>query len=107
MQRCFHRALTSFERQRKLAATTGQTLKGAVVDRFKWALAEDVFILHAENHGYLTPLAVFVEHHERFFTYFDTGVVCHPTDQNVVVFWDMTGPWYGKRRDRRLIPGPA
>jgi hypothetical protein len=87
------------ERQENLSSRSGRSLKEVMVDQLGWLLDTEVFVLYAPEHGYQTNLAVFLEYHERFFTYFDTGVVCHPTDQNVVVFWDGTGPYYGKRRD--------
>src|SRR5262249_53861158 len=92
----------SRERQEKIAGRSGRTLREVLLDEFKWAPDAKVFVLHAPEHGYQTTVAVFLEYSERFFRYFDNGVVCHPTDQNVVVFWDTTGPYFGKRRDRCL-----
>jgi hypothetical protein len=95
----------SRERQEKLGTTTGRALKDVLLDEFKWAPDAKVIVLHAPEHGYLTTVDVFLEHSERFFRYFDNGVVCHPTDQNVVVYWDTTGPYFGTRRDRCLTNG--
>lgn len=99
------RVFKTRERQEKLAARSGRTLEGVLLHEFEWMQDSDLFVLHAPEHGYPTNVTVFLGYHQRFFGYFDTGVVCHPTDRNVVVYWDTAGPYFGKRRDRRLLDG--
>jgi hypothetical protein len=92
----------SRDRQAKLAARTGKSLKEVLIEQFGWHLDEEVVLLHAPEHGYQTKLVTFLENNERFLCYFDTGFLCHASDRNVVVFWDGAGPYFGRRRDRSL-----
>lgn len=97
------RLFDSRARQDKLALRTGNGLKEILIEQFGWHINERVFLLHAPEHGYRMTLTTFRENQERFLGYFDIGFLCHATDLNVVVFWDGTGPYYGKRRDRCLV----
>jgi hypothetical protein len=53
----------------------------------------------------MADLGTFLEYEERFLVYFDTGILCHPSDVNVVVFWVGNGPYFGRRRNRILRGG--
>ncbi len=96
------KVFASRDKQAKAGVKTGRTLKDVLKGEFVWDENSPLFVLHSPEHGYETTVALFLQYAERFFTYFDSGVVVHPTDQNVLVYWDTTGPWFGKRRDRRL-----
>jgi hypothetical protein len=95
------RVFKSRERQEK-PRRSGKTLKQTLIEEFSWCSDNDVFLLYATTHGYMTDLGTFLEFQERFVTYFETGILCHPKDVNVVVFWEGNGPYFGRRRDRKL-----
>jgi hypothetical protein len=92
----------SRERQDHRASKSGKALKDTLIDQFGWKIEDQILMLYAPEHGYQTYLSTFLEYQTRFLIYFDTGILCHPSDQNVVVFWECNGPYFGCRRDRCL-----
>lgn len=69
---------------------------------FPWPDDDRVFFLVRHGIGYETPWRVHVAHWECFPSWYEEGLLFHPTAREVAVFWEDSAMFFGRRSKRRL-----
>lgn len=72
---------------------------------FPWPEDDRVFFLVRHGIGYETPWRVHVAHSASFPGWYEEGLLLHPTEREVAVFWEVSAIFFGRRSKRRLSMG--
>lgn len=87
----------------------GGSQPSTLVARFRqllpWPDDDIVFFLVRRGAGYQTFWGLYLQHWERFLGWYDEGLLLHPTAREVLVFWEVSAVFVGRRNKRRLLRG--
>ncbi len=82
--------------------TQAPSLSALLQRHFKWAADETVFFLTRCGTGYEARWSTFVRYCEWFLGWYDEGLLFHPTEREVAVFWENSAMYVGVRHTRQL-----
>lgn len=75
----------------------------AIREIITWPEEATVFLVYHQPNAYVTSWGNFLRYFQKDCMNLDTMLVCHPTQREIVLFWeDSCVPFFGKRGNREL-----